>query len=219
MPHVYYNEIDAAAAAWLRELIRVGVIAPGDVDTRSIAEVMPDDLRGYTQHHFFAGIGGWSAALRHANWPDDRAVWTGSCPCQPFSGAGRPPAMLGCASRAVTTAAPTRTSNREGVGPRATQSASSARPQTCMLSRRMAALSQRGEVLRASEPINRQKHAAHFRGRMALSTRARGGSGGSAARRRQAKRAGARNRRSALLRVSGLSLDVRNRLDERTQVS
>ena len=43
---------------------------------------------GYTQCHFFAGIGGWSYALRLAGWPDDRPVWTGSCPCQPFSGAG-----------------------------------------------------------------------------------------------------------------------------------
>jgi DNA (cytosine-5)-methyltransferase 1 len=27
--------------------------------------------------------------LRLAGWPDDRAVWTGSCPCQPFSAAGK----------------------------------------------------------------------------------------------------------------------------------
>jgi DNA (cytosine-5)-methyltransferase 1 len=27
-------------------------------------------------------------ALRLAGWPDDRPVWTGSCPCQPFSAAG-----------------------------------------------------------------------------------------------------------------------------------
>ena len=44
--------------------------------------------RGYAQCHFFAGIGGWSIALRLAGWPDDRPVWTGSCPCQPFSAAG-----------------------------------------------------------------------------------------------------------------------------------
>ncbi|MDH1104795.1 DNA cytosine methyltransferase [Pseudomonas otitidis] len=30
----------------------------------------------------------WSLALRRAGWPDDRPVWTGSCPCQPFSKAG-----------------------------------------------------------------------------------------------------------------------------------
>ena len=85
----YYNEIDPAAAQWLRNLIDAGHIARGDVDTRSIEDVTPNDLRGYTQCHFFAGIGGWSLALRLAGWPDDRRVWTGSCPCQPFSAAGR----------------------------------------------------------------------------------------------------------------------------------
>jgi len=84
----YYNEIDPFAAAWLRELIKAGLIAPGDVDERSIEDVSPDDLATYTQCHFFAGIGGWSYALRLAGWPDDRHVWTGSCPCQPFSQAG-----------------------------------------------------------------------------------------------------------------------------------
>jgi len=85
----YYNEIDPRAAAWLRELIRGGRVAPGDVDERSIVDVRPDDLVGYDQCHFFAGIGGWSYALRLAGWPDDRPVWTGSCPCQPFSTAGK----------------------------------------------------------------------------------------------------------------------------------
>jgi len=85
----YYNEIDPYAAQWLRNLIAAGHIAPGDVDERSILDVRPDDLAGYTQCHFFAGIGGWSLALRNAGWPDDRPVWTGSCPCQPFSAAGR----------------------------------------------------------------------------------------------------------------------------------
>lgn len=84
----YYNEHDRYAAQWLRNLIARNLIAPGDVDERSILEVRPDDLRGYTQCHFFAGIGGWSHALRLAGWPDDRPVWTGSCPCQPFSSAG-----------------------------------------------------------------------------------------------------------------------------------
>lgn len=84
----YYNEIDPYAANWLRNLISAGLIAPGDVDERSIADVRPDDLRGYTQCHFFAGIGVWSHALRLAGWSDDQPVWTGSCPCQPFSAAG-----------------------------------------------------------------------------------------------------------------------------------
>lgn len=89
MPGAYYNEIDPYAADWLRNLIAAGHIAPGDVDERSIEDVHPDDLRSYTQCHFFAGIGVWSYALRRAGWPDDRPVWTGSCPCQPFSAAGK----------------------------------------------------------------------------------------------------------------------------------
>ena len=85
---VYYNEHDPFAGAWLRELITAGLIADGEVDTRSIVDVQPSDLAGFVQCHFFAGIGGWSYALRLAGWPDDRPVWTGSCPCQPFSAAG-----------------------------------------------------------------------------------------------------------------------------------
>lgn len=81
----YYNEIDPYAAQWLRNLMSAGLIAPGFVDNRSITEVSPGDLDGYTQCHFFAGIGGWPLALRIAGWPDGRPVWTGSCPCQPYS--------------------------------------------------------------------------------------------------------------------------------------
>ena len=84
----YYNEIDPYAAQWLRNLIAAGHIAHGIVDERSITDVKPADLAGYTQCHFFAGIGVWSHALRQSGWPDSRPVWTGSCPCQPFSAAG-----------------------------------------------------------------------------------------------------------------------------------
>jgi DNA (cytosine-5)-methyltransferase 1 len=85
----YYNENDPIAAEWLRRLIAAGLIAPGFVDERSILEVRPEDLRGFRQCHFFAGIGVWSHALRLAGWADDRPIWTGSCPCQPFSSAGK----------------------------------------------------------------------------------------------------------------------------------
>ena len=89
MSHAYYNENDPFAAAWLRELIKANLIAPGEVDERSIEEVQADDLKGFTQCHFFAGIGVWSYALRSARWSDDTPVWTGSCPCQPFSESGK----------------------------------------------------------------------------------------------------------------------------------
>jgi DNA (cytosine-5)-methyltransferase 1 len=85
----YYNENDPYCAQWLRNLITVGQIAPGEVDERSIADIQASDLRGFAQCHFFAGIGIWSYALRLAGWADDRPIWTGSCPCQPFSSASR----------------------------------------------------------------------------------------------------------------------------------
>lgn len=85
----YYNEYDKKTAAWLRELIKQRLIPHGVVDERSITDVRPSDLAGYAQCHFFAGIGGWSLALQLAGWPSDRPVWTGSCPCQPFSTAGK----------------------------------------------------------------------------------------------------------------------------------
>jgi len=85
---IYYNDTDPFCALWLRQLMDAGHIAHGDIDTRSITDVRADDLKGYTQCHFFAGIGGWAYALQLAGWPTDRPVWTGSCPCQPFSTAG-----------------------------------------------------------------------------------------------------------------------------------
>jgi DNA (cytosine-5)-methyltransferase 1 len=85
----FYNEHDPKAAAWLRELIKHGHIPAGIVDERSIEDIAPSELTQYIQCHFFAGIGGWSLSLRLAGWPEDRPVWTGSCPCQPFSTAGK----------------------------------------------------------------------------------------------------------------------------------
>ena len=87
MKPCYYNDNDPFVCAWLRHLIAAGHLPAGDVDERPIQEVTPDDVRGYSQAHFFAGIGGWPYALALADW-GDRPVWTGSCPCQPFSQSG-----------------------------------------------------------------------------------------------------------------------------------
>lgn len=86
---VYYNEIDPFCAQWLRNLIAAGHLPAGHVDERDIRDVKPYELAPYRQCHFFAGIGGWALALAMADYPSDREVWTGSCPCQPFSQAGK----------------------------------------------------------------------------------------------------------------------------------
>ena len=83
-----YNEIDPFAVRWLRNLIAAGHVAPGVVDERSISDLVATDVAGLGQRHFFAGIAGWSLALRLAGVPDDADVWTGSCPCQSLSDAG-----------------------------------------------------------------------------------------------------------------------------------
>ena len=88
MGTAYYNEIDPYAAEWLRNLIAKKHIAPGYVDERDIRDVEIEDLQGFNQYHFFAGIGVWSHVLRRCGWPDERPIVTASCPCQPFSVAG-----------------------------------------------------------------------------------------------------------------------------------
>ena len=89
MKWAYYNDNDAYCAQWLRNLIAAGHLPAGDVDERDIRKVSGDDLKGYGQCHFFAGIGGWAYAGRLAGIPDDEPLWTGSCPCQPLSSAGQ----------------------------------------------------------------------------------------------------------------------------------
>ena len=86
---VRYNEIEPYAAGWLRNLIALGELPDGEVDERSIVDLRGDDLAGCNQIHFFAGIGVWARALRDAGWPDNKPVWTGSCPCQPLSSVAR----------------------------------------------------------------------------------------------------------------------------------
>jgi len=85
----YYNDFSPEACAWVEQLIMEGLIPDGDVDCRSITEIQPNELTEYVSCHFFCGIAGWSLALHLAGWPTDKPVWTGSCPCQPFSSAGR----------------------------------------------------------------------------------------------------------------------------------
>src|SRR5580692_6094558 len=89
MSDAIYNEIEPFAVRWMENLIHAGHIAPGTIESRSIADLAAADVRGAAQFHAFAGVGCWSHALRCAGWPDDLSVWTGSCPCQPFSQAGR----------------------------------------------------------------------------------------------------------------------------------
>jgi DNA (cytosine-5)-methyltransferase 1 len=80
----FFNENDRFASCWLQEIF------PGQiVDNRDIQEIGRRDLLPFRRVHLFAGIGGWELALRLAGWPEDRPVWTGSCPCQPFSTAGK----------------------------------------------------------------------------------------------------------------------------------
>ncbi|WP_086930205.1 DNA cytosine methyltransferase [Agarilytica rhodophyticola] len=86
---VYYNECNKKKCSMLNALMCDGHISKGDIDDRSIKDVEAKDLHGYDRCHFFAGIGLWDYALNLAGWKNNLPVWTGSCPCQPFSTAGR----------------------------------------------------------------------------------------------------------------------------------
>lgn len=85
----FYNEIDDYCCDWLGQLIQSQLIPPGVVDRRDIRDIAPAELAQYVQCHFFAGIAGWPLALARAGVRADRPLWTGSCPCQPFSAAGK----------------------------------------------------------------------------------------------------------------------------------
>ena len=85
----YYNDNEPSVCAWIKKLIAANVVPDGEVDERSITEVRPEEVKKFIQCHWFAGVLGWPLALRLAGWPEDRRVWTGSCPCQPLSSAGQ----------------------------------------------------------------------------------------------------------------------------------
>lgn len=85
----FYNDNDPFVAQWLRNLVSAGHLPSGVVDERGIEHIRPEDLDGFDECHFFAGIGGWPLAVRQAGGTRGLRVWTGSCPCQPFSAAGR----------------------------------------------------------------------------------------------------------------------------------
>lgn len=83
-PSICFNEIDPFLGQWLKNLWPKCIVNIGD-----IKETNAKALKGYKRVHLFAGIGGWEYALMIAGWPRNRPVWSGSCPCQPFSCAGK----------------------------------------------------------------------------------------------------------------------------------
>lgn len=87
-PTIYVNEFDPNAAAWIRELMKMKALPEGEVDERSITDVEPSDITGFTQCHFFAGIGGWLQALILGRIPWDLRLASASLPCQPWSASG-----------------------------------------------------------------------------------------------------------------------------------
>lgn len=84
----HYNDLDERVVAWLHALMEDGLISRGHLDTTNIEDLPPQRIDAVKRVHLFAGIGGWEHALQLAGWPATEPVWTGSCPCQPWSCAG-----------------------------------------------------------------------------------------------------------------------------------
>ncbi len=89
MTRVLYTDIDSFRCEWLERLVADGELPDGDVLCADIRDLGAAEVARYRQVHFFAGCGGWPLALALAGVPADAPVWTGSCPCQPFSVAGK----------------------------------------------------------------------------------------------------------------------------------
>lgn len=85
MARVLYTDINPVNMDWIRYLVKEQLLPDGDCVRCDMKDFDYDLLDYYPQCHFFAGIGGWPYALAIANVPTDWKVWTGSCPCQPFS--------------------------------------------------------------------------------------------------------------------------------------
>ena len=79
----YYNDNNKKSVRWLEWLVENKMIPEGRVDSRSIKDVKPEDLDGYDQCHFFAGIAGWPLAFRWSGIEGVRGIFSGSCPCFP----------------------------------------------------------------------------------------------------------------------------------------
>lgn len=84
---VLYTDVDEEVVWWLQRLVDNQLLPIGICLVKDIKEIDGDYLKTFSQCHFFAGIGGWALALKYAGVPTEAKVWTGSCPCQPFSNA------------------------------------------------------------------------------------------------------------------------------------